>query len=178
MNNPGIDLAIWEQLRKKWADLDNAGRQVKVEFKLITTAKEENKVLAIDVIQHIDRDLITETVQHHAGEGYEPLGIAGLSMERLVAVYKEMLEQLMKEHARYQDMALRVTMSPTSHASGEVQGSIEKIDTSVQSSVPVNYRHYYVLNALREKMVEVLGDEWIRVTALYRPGELEFYFDY
>lgn len=178
MNNPGIDLKIWEQLRKKWADLDKAGRQVKVEFKLITTSKEESRVLAIDVIQHIDRNVVTETVQHIAGEGCELLGITGFSMERLAAVYKEMLEQLLKEHARYEGMALRITMSPTSPASGEIQGIILMIDAPVQSNVPVDYRHYYVLNALREKMVEILGDEWSKVTALYRPGELEFYFGY
>jgi hypothetical protein len=178
MNNPGIDFKIWEQFKKKWANLDASGRQVKVEFKLITTLREENKVLAIDVIQHIDSELVTETVQHIAGEGYELLGIAGLSMERLVEVYKGMMNRLMKEHGQYKDMALTVTMTPTSIVSGQVNGIIEKIDASVRNSILVNYRHYYVLNALREKMIEALDDEWSKVTAVYRSGELEFYFDY
>src|SRR5436190_1107755 len=97
MNNPGMDLEIWKQLRKKWADLDGSGHKIKVDFKLIADPKNEKNILAIDVIQNIDKKLVTETVQRNIGEGYAVLGIAGLSMERLVEVYKEMMRQLHHE---------------------------------------------------------------------------------
>jgi hypothetical protein len=35
-----------------------------------------------------------------------------------------------------------------------------------------------VLNALREKMIEQLGESWSQVRAVYRAGALEFYFEY
>jgi hypothetical protein len=94
MNNPGIDTAIWEGLRKKWSELEAAGHALKIEFKLIADPKDETNILAIDVFQHIDQEVVTETVQRQAGEAYEAVGIAGLSMERLVAVYDDMLDDL------------------------------------------------------------------------------------
>jgi len=36
MNNPGIDLETWKQLREKWTELDAAGHKIKVDFKLIS----------------------------------------------------------------------------------------------------------------------------------------------
>jgi len=177
MNNPGIDLEIWKQLRKKWSDLDADGHRLKIDFKLIAHPNDENNVLAIDVFQNINDGLITETVQRNAGEGYTPLGIDGLSMERLVEVCKEMMRQLYGQ-TKQQDMDLIVTMAPSSPASGETRGYAQKSNSDVKSSVLVNYQHYYVLNALREKMIESAGKGWSKVTAAYRSGDLEFYFEY
>lgn len=177
MNNPGIDAEIWNQLRKKWSDLATQGHKLKITFKLIKDSKDTSKILAIDVIQNIDEELIIETVQRVAGEAYETLGIGGVSMERLVGVYKEMMDKLYRQ-TQQRDVDLIVTMSPNSSTAGEVQGYIEKDSAKMQSSVSVNYRHYYVLNALREKMIESTGDAWHSVRATYHSGDLEFYFEY
>ena len=75
-------------------------------------------------------------------------------------------------------MDLIVTMSPTSPTSGEVRAYLEKPDVSVKSSILVNYRHYYMLNALRDRMIESLGESWSQVRAVYHAGDLEFYFEY
>jgi hypothetical protein len=177
MNNPGIDLEMWTQLRKKWTELDAKGHELKIEFKLIADLEDKSKILVIDVIQHIDGDPVTETVQRNAGEAYTAVGVAGLSMERLVEVYKEMAKQLHRQ-SNQREMDLIVTMSPTSPTSGEVRAYLQKPDGSVQSSVLVNYRHYYVLNVLRERMIELLGENWSRVKAVYHAGDLDFYFEY
>jgi hypothetical protein len=177
MNNPGIDMELWKGLRKKWSDLDARGHKVKVDFKLIADPKDTNKILMIDVIQHVDGEPITETVQRSAGEAYEVLGIEGLSMERLVQVYKEMLKKL-HDGSSQRQMDLVVTMSPTSPTSGEVRAILEKSDVSQKSTIVVNYRHYYVLNALREKMIELLGESWKQVRAIYHSATLDFYFEY
>lgn len=177
MNNPGIDLEIWRQLNKKWADLTASGHKVKVEFKLIADPEDENKILMIDVIQNIDEEIVTETVQKRAGEAYPTLGIAGLSMEQLVDVYKKIMDQLHRQTKQH-DAALIVTMSPNSSTSGEIRGFLEKPGADSKSNVLVNYKHYYLLNALREKMIELLGDGWSKVKAVYRSEELEFYFEY
>lgn len=177
MNNPGIELEIWKQLNRKWADLDSNGHQVKVEFKLITSPGDENRTLMIDVIQRIDDEIVVETVQHKAGEAYEALGLAGLSMERLVQVYKDILEKIHNQAKEYKS-DLIVTMSPTSSTSGEVQAYLQSRDEPVKQAVLTNYKHYYVLTVLREKMIEQLGDNWKQVQAVYKQGELEFYFEY
>ena len=177
MNNPGMDLEIWKQLRKKWTDLDAKGHKIKVDFKLIADPKDEKNILAIDVVQHIDREFVTETVQRKAGEAYATLGLTGLSAERLKEVFKEMMQELYQQ-AKYKDMDLTVTMAPTSPTSGELQGTLAMLDAPVQDSVLVNYRYYYVLNALREKMIESTGEAWSKVRAVYHAGDLEFYFEY
>ena len=177
MNNPGIDLEIWKQLRKKWSDLDASGHKLKVDFQLIAHPNDAKDIMAIDVIQHIDDELVTETVQRSAGQAYAALGIAGLSAERLVEVYKEMIGEL-HQQAKLRDMDLIVTMTPTSPASGELRGHLEKADAPVRSSVLINYQHYYVLNALRDKMIERGGEGWSKVKAIHHSGDLEFYFEY
>jgi hypothetical protein len=179
MNNPGIDLEIWKQLQTKWTDLDASGHTLKIDFKLISDPNHENNILAIDVVQNIDKKTVIETVQRIAGEAYGVLGIAGLSMEQLVEVYKETMRQLHHEtKPRVFDMDLVVTMSHHSATSGEVDGLLVHPDAPVQSSVSVDYRHYYMLNALREKMIESTGDAWHSVRATYHSGDLEFYFEY
>lgn len=177
MNNPGIDLAIWKQLRKKWAELQSDGRTLKIDFRLVGDPENEGNILAIDVIQNIDEEIVTETVQRNAGEAYRTLGIAGLSRERLVEAYKEVMHELYRQ-TKPKDADLIVTMSPSSPASGEVSGYIEKRGSGVRSSVPVNYQHYYLLNALRENMMELEGKGWSKVKAVYRSGDLEFFFEY
>jgi hypothetical protein len=177
MNNPGINLEIWKQLRQKWSDLDANGHKVKVDFKLIADPNNEENILAIDVIQHIDGKPFTETVQRNAGEGYAPLGIANLSQKALVEVYKGMMSQL-RSQSKLSDVDVIVTMLSTSSTSGELREHLEAPDAPVQSSVLVNYQHYYVLNALREKMIEQVGRGWSKVKAVYHSGNLEFYFEY
>ena len=177
MNNPGMDFEIWKQLRAKWTELDAQGHKIKVDFQLVGHPTEKNNVLAIDVIQHIDGKPVTETVQRTEGEAYAILGIAEFSMERLVEVYKGMLKQLHSQ-AQSRNIELTVTMTPTSPTSGELTGLLEVPDAPVQSPVQLNYQHYYLLKAMRDKMVETTGDAWSQVKAVYRPDELEFYFEY
>jgi hypothetical protein len=174
MKNPGIDTAIWENLRKRWTELDATGHTLKVDFQLVGNPRDETDILAIDVVQHVDEEVIIETVQRNAGEAYEILGIAGLSLERLTAVYQEMLEEHYRQQAKPGDTVLVVTMSPSSETSGEIRGYIR--NSGVQSSVLLNYQHYYLLNALREKMIEA-GKGWSKVRAVYDGNHLEFYFD-
>ena len=177
MNKSDINLEIWKQLKKKWADLDANGHQVKIEFKLITDPKDKNKVLTIDVIQKIDDELLTDTIQQIAGEAYAPLGIADTSMERLADIYKQTLRQIHHEIGQRDD-TLIVTMSPTSPTSGEVRAVLEEKEPRSKKSLEVNYTHYYILNALREKMIELKGVTWKRVNAIYQQDNLKFYFEY
>jgi len=177
MNNPGIDLAIWERLRKRWARFESAGHKLKIDFHLLADIDDEKNILAIDVIQNINDDIFVETVQRNAGEAYKVLGINGLSKERLIEVCKEMMRQLHGQ-AKHQDVDLIVTMAPSSPTSGETRGYVEERQSHIKSSVLVNYQQYYLLNALREKMIESTGDGWSKVTAVYRSGDLEFYFEY
>jgi hypothetical protein len=177
MNNPGIDLTIWEQLKQKWDKLDREGHSLKIEFKLIVDENDEDKALAIDVIQKIDDDVVTETVQHVPGEAYEALGIADLSLERLVEVYKEKLHKLHNE-SNMPYAYLIVTMTPSSPSSGETKGYLEKRKKNQKFSISVNYQHYYLLNAIRDKMIELVGDAWRQVKAVYWKDTLEFYFEY
>jgi len=46
-----------------------------------------------------------------------------------------------------------------------------------ENSVQVNYQHYYLLNALRDKMIEIVGEGWSQVEAVYWQDTLEFYFE-
>ena len=177
MNNPGIDSLIWKRLMEKWSELQSAGQKLKIEFRLIADPKDEKNILAIDVVQNVNSDVLTETVQKNAGEAYAVLGIDALSMEALVEAYKNMMNNLYN-HTNQKEMDLVVTMTPTSPTSGEIKGYVTKENSEVRKSVFVNYRHYYVLNALRDKMIGLVGDSWKRVKAVYRSGELEFYFEY
>ena len=177
MNNPGIDLAIWKQLKRKWAELDESGHKVEIEFNLILTGDAEERTIAIDVVQKIDNKIVLETVQREAGEAYEILGIAGLSIERLVEIYKEKLKVLYKQ-IQNANTFLTVTMTPSSSLSGEVKACLDDRNKNQKSSVQVNYQHYYLLNALRDKMIEIVGDAWSQVRAVYWQDTLEFYFEY
>ena len=98
-------------------------------------------------------------------------------MEGLVQTYREMIGQLQRQ-ANQRDADLVVAMVPTSPTSGEVRGYVVRTDSATISNVLVNYRHYYVLNALRDKMTELLGESWSQVKAAYRESALEFYFEY
>ena len=177
MNNPGIDLAIWKRLRKRWTELEKAGHKLKIDFHLLTDVDDENNILAIDVIQNIDSEVITETVERNSGEANAMLGIAGLSTERLIKVYKEMIRQL-HQQIKQEDMELIVTMSPTSPTSGEVSVHMKNGQSGLKRSVLGNYQHYYMLTALRGKMIESAGKGWSKVRAIYHSGNLEFYFEY
>ena len=98
-------------------------------------------------------------------------------MERLIEVCKEMMRQLYGQ-SKQRDANLIVTMAPSSPTSGETRGYLEEGQASIKSSVLVNYQHYYVLNALREKMIDSTGDGWSKARAVYHSGDLEFYFEY
>jgi len=175
MNNPGIDLAIWKRLRKRWAELEKAGHKLKIDFQLLADINDENNILGIDVIQNIDDELIIETVERNSGEANAMLGIAGLSAERLIEVYKEMIRQL-HQQIKQEDMDLIVTMSSTSPTSGEVRGYLQKSNSDAGISIPVNNQHYYILRALWEKMARDVGVS-SKVRAVYRSDNLEFYFE-
>jgi hypothetical protein len=149
---------------------------LKIDFKLLADTGNQKNILAIDVVQNIDGEILTETVQRKAGEAYETLGIAGLSLERLIEAYSEMMHELHTQ-IKQKDSDLIVIMSPSSPTSGELRGYTESPDSDVKSSVLVNYRHYYLLTALREKMMEASGKGWSKVKAAYRSGNLEFYFE-
>lgn len=177
MKNPGIDVEVWERLNKKWAELEANGIKVHIEFKLVAKADNKEGILAIEVIQNIDDEIILEIVQRNAGEAYETLGIAELSMEQLVATYKKIMGKLHSQ-SRQADKDLVVTMSPNSMISGELRAYLEKPDSEIKSSVLVGYHHYYMLNALREKMIEKVGGAWTQVKAVYHSNALEFYFEY
>ena len=176
MNNPGIDITNWERLRKRWSEMESSGQTLSIDFSLITASENDKNALAIDVIQKINDETITETVQKNAGGAYAALGIASLSLEALVAAYKTIMSDLYEKTGQ-KELDLVVTMTRTSPTSGEVKGYVAKEDSDVRHSVFVNYRHYYVLNALRDKMIGLVGDGWQRVKAVYRSGELEFYFE-
>ena len=176
VDNPGIDRAIWERLKNKWSELDKQGHKLTVEFRLVADPKDDKNILAIDVIQNIDGEVITETVQRKAREAYSTLGIARLSQEQLVEGYKEMISQLHRQ-LKQKDADLIVTMSPSSPTSGELRAYTEKRDSGEKSNVIVNYQQYYLLNALREKMMESSIKSWSRVRTVYHPDDLEFYFE-
>ena len=175
-NNPGMDRSTWERLKSKWSELNKNGHNVRVEFRLVADPKDKRNILAIDVIQFIDDEILTETVQKNAGEANRTLGIDSLSRERLIEVYKGMMRELY-EQTEQKDVDLIVSMSPGSPTSGEIRGHTEKRGSDEKNSVLVNYQHYYLLNALREKMIESTGDGWSKVRAVYRSGELDFYFE-
>lgn len=178
MKKSNIDLTVWEHLTEKWARLHADGHSLKIDFSLITNDNEKDKTLAIDVVQTIDDEIIVETVQRRKGEAYAALGIciSELSAERLKDVYKEMMTQL---HGRLgqPESDLIITMSPTSEISGEVAGYLQSRDEPVKKPVLTNYQHYYVLNALREKMIEQMGKNWRQVKVIYKPDVLEYFFE-
>ena len=176
MNNPGIDLAIWKRLRKRWTELERAGHKLKIDFHLLADVDDGNNILAIDVIQNIDDELIIETVERNSGEANAMLGIAGLSAERLIEVYKEMMRQL-HQQIKQEDMDLIVTMSSTSPTSGEVRGYLQKSNSEVGSSLPVNYQHYYILKALLGNLIQDTGVS-SKVRAVYHSDNLEFYLEH
>lgn len=177
MNNPGIDLALWERLRSKWAQLQMAGHILEIEFRLIASPEDTENILTIDVIQKIDNSVIVETVEKEKDEVYTILGIKGFSLEDIFQKYKEIMRQLHRQTV-LQESTLVITMSPTSLKSGEIGGLVEIRDSGTKTAVATNYQHYYILNALREKMLEITGDGWTKVKAVYCYGELEFHFEY
>ena len=60
MNNPGIDLAIWERLRKRWTRFEAAGYKLKIDFHLLADVDNEENILAIDVIQNINDEFLSK----------------------------------------------------------------------------------------------------------------------
>lgn len=172
-----MDFEVWKQLRKKWTNLHASGHKLKIEFELVSHPDNKNNILAIDVIQYIDGKPVTETVQRNVGQAYAVLGIADLSIEQLKEQYKQMLYQICMS-SKLRDVDVFVTMTPTSQRSGEVKCYLTMPDAPVQNSVLVNYKHYYVLNALRDKMRTSLGKCWKQLRAVYQVDRLEFYFEY
>jgi hypothetical protein len=168
---------VWKQLRKKWIRLDEKGHPLKVDFKLVTIGSKKDKTLAIDVVQSIDDEIIVETIQRRKSEANVALGIAGLSIEHLKDVYKQMMTQLCVQAGR-PERDLVITMSPTSETSGEVRGYFQSHDEPVKQAVLTNYQHYYVLNALREKMIEQLGENWKQVRVVCKQDAVNYYFEY
>jgi hypothetical protein len=177
MNNPGMDFEIWKRLREKWTEMDAKGHKLKIDFQLIAHPTEKNNVLAIDVIQYIDGKPVTETVQREARQAYALLGIDKLSQESLTEIFKAMMLQLGTQ-SKLSDVEVVVTMSPTSPTSGELTGYLQVPDAPVQTPVLLNFQYYYVLSALRDKMIESSGKPWSQVRAVYHSGNLDFHFEY
>jgi hypothetical protein len=175
MKNPGVDLTVWNQLKEKWKKLYSDGHSLKIDFRLATNDNKTDKTLAIDVVQTIDEEIVVETVQRRKGEAYTALGIPELSAERLKDVYKGMMAQLHGGLGQ-PESELVITMSPTSETSGEVTGYLKSRSGLVKQAVLTNYQHYYVLIALREKMIEQMGENWRQVKVIYKPDVVEFYY--
>jgi hypothetical protein len=97
-------------------------------------------------------------------------------VEHLKEVYAEIMAQL-HSWLGQPESDLVITMSPTSEISGEVIGYLQSHDEPVKRAVLTDYQHYYVLNALRERMIEQLGEDWKQVKAIYKQGAVEFYFE-
>jgi hypothetical protein len=176
MNNPVIDARIWKNLRKKWTDLHSNGHKVSVSFQLISDPNDKNNILAIDVVQTIDDEIVVDTIQRSAGEAYAALGIDGLLREQLEQTYKDIARPLYLQ-AGQSDATLKIAMSPTSPTSGELCGVLEKHGPEARSNIQVNYQHYYILNAICEKMGIQMGKSLSMITAAYRGDDLEFSFD-
>jgi hypothetical protein len=176
MNKPSIDLEIWEGLQTKWRYLHFSGYKVSVEFQLVCHPNDKNNILAIDVVQTINGEIAVETVQRSAGESYAALGIDGLSQEQLEQTYEDIARPLYLQ-ADQSDATLKIAMSTTSPTSGELCCVLEKHGPEASSNIQINYLHYYILNAIREKMQEQTGKSVSRITAAYRGDDLEFSFD-
>ena len=176
MNNPGMDRSTWERLRNKWAEQQSSGQQLAVEFRLLADPKDEKNILAIDVLQTLNNEALTETVQRKAGEAYASLGIEGQSKAALIDACRDLMQQLYNQAAQ-KEAELVMTMTPTSSTSGETRAYAGAENPSARRSLPVNYRHYYLLTALREKLRNAAEDNSNSIKAVYRSGELEFYFD-
>jgi hypothetical protein len=131
----------------------------------------------IDVIQKIDDDVVVETVQKNAREAYPVLGIDGLSMEQLIQTYKKLIHSLWAQFKHW-DATLTITMTPTSPTSGELHAVLEKQSPDTKLNIPINYRYYYILTALRERMIEQLGENWCKVRTVYRDERVDFYFEH
>ena len=177
MNNTNVETLIWKRFKKNWAELDANAQDIEIEFKLIINGDDKEKTLAIDVIQKIDDEIFTETVQRVAGEVYKMLGISGLSKEHLVEIYKEKLHTLQNQANRL-DTRLIVTMKPTSPISGEVKAYFDEQEKNQKDYIQVDYQHYYLLNAIWDKMVDLAGSTWSQVKAVYWKNTLEFYFEH
>ena len=105
------------------------------------------------------------------------MGITGMSMENLVATYKKILQRV---HPRpYQpDIKLVITMSPSSPSSGELKAFLVSSDGVIQNSILITYQHYYMLNAIRNKLTEIVGEKCSQIKAVFCQGELDFFFEH
>jgi hypothetical protein len=177
MKNPGLDPEQWERLTRKWASQEAGDQAVQREYRLIHSEADKDTTILLDVIQTVDDELVTETVQRRAGEADHVLGIAGLSMDGILETYKKVMDQLHQKSGPH-GATLTVSMTSTSPTSGEVRAILELPDPPARRSLRVDYRHYSLLRALRDKMIEIVGDGWSSVTAVYRPGALDFFFEY
>lgn len=174
-----VDPENWQRLTRHWDELITAGRTVELHYRRIVAPDDENHTQVIDIIQNIDGELFIETVECSTGEVEAILETNNLSLEGLQKEYGTMLEQLLLKLPEHHNVHLIVTMIPTSQNTGETSCYLER--PTGRSNVQLNYRHYYMLKALREKMNTIVGESWVRVQVIYHPGmfsNLEFYFDY
>ena len=69
-------------------------------------------------------------------------------------------------------------MTPTSPISGEVKAYFDEQEKNEKDFIQVDYQHYYLLNAIREKIVDLTGSTWSQIRAVYWQDTLEFYFEH
>ena len=174
-----IDPENWQRLTQRWEEIRSTGHTLELRYRRIVAPDDENRTQVIDIIQNIDGDLFIETVECSTGEVEAVLEINHLSLEGLQKEYEVLLKNLLLKQPDHHDTHLVVTMIPTSPSTGEISCYLER--PTGRSNVQLNYRHYYMLKALREKMSSIVGESCSRVQAIYQSGmfgNLEFYFDY
>lgn len=174
-----IDPENWQRLTQRWDEIRSTGHTLELRYRRIVAPDDEYRTQVIDIIQNIDAEVFIETVECSKGEVEAILETNNLSLEGLQNEYQVILKNLLMKQPDHHDTHLVVTMMPTSQSSGEISCYLER--PTSRSNVQLNYQHYYMLKALREKMSSIVGESWVRVKVIYRSGmfsNLEFYFDY
>ena len=133
------------------------GRDVNVEFNVLKDPQDASRDLAIDVAQNIDGEWVVQTVQQKAGEADPVIGIEGLGLDQLVELAGSVVDSLTTEETRQAEMHL--VLKRISPETSEIHGHIVT-PAGERSGVRANYRHYYVLNAILEKMAAITRETY------------------
>lgn len=169
----------WQRLTQRWDEIRSNGHTLEIRYRRIVAPDDENRTQVIDIIQNIDGEVFIETVECSTGEVEAILETNNLSLEGLQKEYEVILKNLLLQQPDHHGTHLVVNMIPTSSSTGEISCYLER--PTGRSNIQLNYRHYYMLKALREKMSSSMGESWVQVQVIYQPGmfsNLEFYFDY
>ena len=177
MNEPEMNKEVWIALRQKWAALDAGGHTVKVEFNILKDPQDPARDLAIDVAQKIDGEWVVQTVQRQPGEAYPVLGIEGLGLEQLADVAGQAVTSVSEPVTGQKTFAeeLHLLMKRISPESAEISGHIIS-KTGEKIGVRANYQHYYVLNAVLERMSLITREEYSGLELHRDKGDGRVYF--